>query len=82
MDNFHETVIQQQTVFSQSLPLSCSNTDCYRRSLLPTAITIYHNSLKKTGKCELQHYVPFRIIKHYQSFVVVFFSVYWQLQLS
>ncbi|MED6245350.1 hypothetical protein ATANTOWER_001975 [Ataeniobius toweri] len=38
---------QEWCVFSQKLLQVHCDTDCYRRSLLPTAITIYHKSLKK-----------------------------------
>ena len=41
----HNTVIQQQSVFSQRLLQIC-NTDLYRRSFLNTGITIYNESLK------------------------------------
>ncbi|MEQ2253362.1 hypothetical protein ILYODFUR_031282, partial [Ilyodon furcidens] len=43
----HETVLQQQSVFSQRLLQICCKTDSYRRSFLPTAIRIYNGSLKK-----------------------------------
>ncbi|MEQ2295912.1 hypothetical protein AMECASPLE_019458 [Ameca splendens] len=43
----HETVMQQQSVFSQRLHQARCNTPRYGRTFLPTAITIYSNPLKK-----------------------------------
>ncbi|MEQ2286160.1 hypothetical protein AMECASPLE_039348 [Ameca splendens] len=43
----HETVLQQQSVFSQRLLQICCKTESYRRYFLPTAISIYNGSLKK-----------------------------------
>ncbi|MEQ2309293.1 hypothetical protein AMECASPLE_037104 [Ameca splendens] len=39
--------VQQKSVFSQRLLQICCKTDLYRRSFLPTAISIYNSSLKK-----------------------------------
>ncbi|KAK5617643.1 hypothetical protein CRENBAI_002379 [Crenichthys baileyi] len=43
----HETVVQQQSVFSQRLHQARCNTPRYGRTFLTTAITIYSNRLKK-----------------------------------
>lgn len=56
--SLHDNVIENQSVFDHKLLQIRCDTDCYRKSFLPTAITFYNNCIIWINKIQ-QHFIFF-----------------------